>query len=116
MEAGSKHVVVAVIDTGCDLDHPDLKGNILPRGSEDWDFADPLDDEPWDSGTHGTHVSGTIGARRNSKGVVGLAYGVWIMPLRVNLTSGMNQNRADAINYVTSRAIKYKKSRRYVIN
>ena len=116
LETGSKRVVCAVIDTGCDLDHPDLKANILPRGSEDWDFADPADGEPWDSGTHGTHVAGTVGARRNGQGVVGVAYGVWLMPLRVNLTSGMNQNRADAINYVTQQAIKYKRSRRYVVN
>ncbi len=114
--AGKKNVVVAVIDTGCDLDHPDLKTNILPRGSEDWDFADPSDDEPWDSGTHGTHVAGTVAARRNTQGVVGVAYGAWVMPLRVNLTSGMNQNRADAINYVTQQANKYKTTRRYVIN
>lgn len=116
LETGSKQVVVAVIDTGVDLDHPDLKANILPRGNEDWDFADANDDEPWDSDTHGTHVAGTVAARRNGKGVVGLAFGSWIMPLRVNLMSGMNQNRADAINYVTQQAIKHKKSRRYVIN
>ncbi|MCC7179475.1 MAG: S8 family serine peptidase [Acidobacteria bacterium] len=115
-ETGRKHVVVAVIDTGCDLDHPDLKTNILPRGSEDWDFADGADKEPWDSGSHGTHVAGTVAARRNGEGVVGVAYGCWVMPLRVNLTSGMNQNRADAINYVAAQAMKYKSSRRYVIN
>jgi subtilisin family serine protease len=116
LETGSKQIVVAVIDTGVDLDHPDLKANILPRGNEDWDFADPNDNEPWDSGTHGTHVAGTVGARRNGQGVVGVAYGAWIMPIRVNLISGKNQNRADAINYVTQQAIKYKKTRRYVIN
>ncbi len=116
LEVGTKRVVVAVIDTGVDLDHPDLKANILPRGSEDWDFADAADPEPWDSGSHGTHVAGTIAARRNGIGVVGVAHGAWIMPLRVNLMSGMNQNRADAINYVTSQAIHYRESRRYVIN
>jgi subtilisin family serine protease len=115
-ETGRKHVVVAVIDTGCDLDHPDLKNNILPRGSEDWDFADAADKEPWDSDSHGTHVAGTIAAQRNGQGVVGVAYGCWVMPLRINLTPGMNQNRADAINYVAAQAVKYKNSRRYVIN
>ena len=43
---GKRRVIVAVIDTGADLDHPDLAPNLFPRGSEDWDFADPLDDEP----------------------------------------------------------------------
>ena len=115
IETGNKNVVVAVIDTGCDLDHPDLKSNILPRGTEDWDFS-AADKEPWDSGSHGTHVSGTVGAIRNSKGVVGVAHGVSLMPLRVNLMAGKNQNRADAINYVAQQANKYKNSRRYVIN
>ena len=116
IETGKRNVVVAVIDTGCDLDHPDLKGNILPRGSEDWDFADVSDNVPWDSGTHGTHVSGTIAARRNGKGIAGVAHGVWLMPLRINLTTGKNQNRADAINYVTRQARKFSDTRRYVIN
>ena len=116
IETGKRNVVVAVIDTGCDLDHPDLKGNILPRGSEDWDFADASDKVPWDSGTHGSHVAGTVAARRNSEGVVGVAYSVWVMPLRINLTSGKNQNRADAINYVKDQAKKFEKTRRYVIN
>lgn len=116
IEVGKRNVVVAVIDTGCDLDHPDLKANILPRGSEDWDFADASDKEPWDSGTHGSHVAGTVAARRNGKGVAGVAYGAWLMPLRVNLMSGMNQNRADAINYVKDQARKFRKTRRYVIN
>lgn len=116
LQTGRKNVVVAVIDTGCDLDHPDLVANILPRGTEDWDFADGPDKEPWDSASHGTHVAGTVAARRNGTGVVGVAYGCWVMPLRVNLTAGFNQNRADAINYVAAQADKYKASRRYVIN
>ena len=115
IETGKRNVIVAVIDTGCDLDHPDLRANILPRGGEDWDFA-ASDNVPWDSGSHGTHVAGTVAARRNSIGVVGVAHNAWVMPLRVNLTSGMNQNRADAINYVTDQAIRFRRTRRYVIN
>ena len=115
-EVGRRHVVVAVIDTGCDLDHPDLATNILPRGTEDWDFADGPDKVPDDEAQHGTHVSGTVAALRNGSGVVGVAYGCWLMPLRVDLTTGMNQNRADAINYVADQAVLHASSRRYVIN
>jgi subtilisin family serine protease len=115
-EVGRRHVVAAIIDTGCDLDHPDLAANILPRGAEDWDFADGPDQVPEDEDQHGTHVSGTVAALRNGSGVVGVAYGCWLMPLRVDLTTGMNQNRADAINYVASQAVLHASSRRYVIN
>jgi subtilisin family serine protease len=112
---GSQNVIIAVIDTGADLDHPDLQGNILPQGNEDWDFADPNDDEPWDGGSHGTHVCGTAAAPRNGLGIVGVAPRCRIMPLRVNLISGMNQNRADAINYVAAQAQAHP-DHRYVIN
>ena len=112
---GKRRVIVSVIDTGADLDHPDLAPNLLGRGSEDWDFADPSDDEPWDGGSHGTHVAGTAVGAENGQGIIGVAPRARLMPLRVNLTSGMNQNRADAINYVASRAASEPR-RRYIIN
>ncbi|MCC2670381.1 MAG: peptidase, partial [Armatimonadetes bacterium] len=82
---GSKNVVVAVIDTGVDYHHPDLDFNILRDESGavigyDYynDDADPMDDNG-----HGTHVSGTIGARgNNGVGVVGVSQVVRIMPLK----------------------------------
>lgn len=114
-ERGDPNVIVAVIDTGCDLDHPDLLPNLLPRDGEDWDFADPNDESPDDSGSHGTHVAGTAAAVDNDAGVIGVAPKCRVMPLRVNLTSGMNANRADAINYVAAKAAAYP-NRRYVIN
>lgn len=112
---GHANVVVVPIDTGCDLDHPDLVANLLPRGAEDWDFADAADSVPEDSDTHGTHVAGTMAAVDNASGVIGVAPKCRIMPLRVNLTSGMNANRADAINYVASQALAHPELR-YVIN
>lgn len=115
IERGERNVIVAVIDTGCDLDHPDLLANLLPRGSEDWDFADPNDESPDDSGSHGTHVAGTVAAVDNATGVIGVAPQCRIMPLRVNLTSGFNANRADAINYVAAQAVA-NPGVRYVIN
>ncbi len=102
---GNPNVVVAIIDTGVDLDHPDLAANILPRGTEDWDFADPGDDVPEDESGHGTSCAGiAAGVSNNGIGVAGIASSCRIMPLRVDLTSGMNQNRADALNYAASRA------------
>lgn len=112
---GDPSVIVAVIDTGADLNHPDLQSNFLPRGAEDWDFADAADPVPDDTMGHGTHVAGTIGAADNTTGVIGLASRCRIMPLRVDLTTGMNQNRADAINYVAAQATSHP-TQRYVIN
>jgi subtilisin family serine protease len=115
LERGDPEVIVAVIDTGADLDHPDLQANLLPRGTEDWDFADTGDPSPDDDDGHGTHVAGTAAAADNQVGVIGVAPGCRIMPLRVNLTTGMNQNRADAINYVAAQAMA-NPDRRFVIN
>ncbi len=111
---GNPNVIVTVIDTGVDLDHPDLQANILPRGTEDWDFSGP-GTVPQDTSGHGTHVAGTAAAVDNSIGVIGVASNCRIMPLKVNLTTGMNQNRADAINYVAVQAA-FKPEFRYVIN
>lgn len=112
---GDPEVIMAVIDTGMDLNHPDLAPNLLPIGGEDWDFADAADPSPDDTAGHGTHVCGTTAAVDNATGVIGVAPKCRIMPLRVNLTAGMNQNRADAINYVAAQAVA-NPARRYVIN
>jgi subtilisin family serine protease len=112
---GDPDVIIAVIDTGADLNHPDLTANILARGTEDWDFADTGDSSPDDANGHGTHVAGTAAAVDNAAGVIGVAPRCRIMPLRVNLTAGMNQNRADAINYVADQAAAHP-NRRYIIN
>jgi len=100
---GHPDVVIAVIDTGVDLDHPDLAANLLPRDGEDWDFADPDDDVPDDEHGHGTACSGVAAAvGDNGIGGTGIAPDCRILPLRVDLTPGLNQNRADAIHYAAS--------------
>ncbi len=112
---GDSNVIVAVIDSGANLTHGDLMENFLEQGNEDWDFADPEDRYPDDCGAHGTHVAGTAAGVENASGVIGVAPGCRIMPLRINLFSGMNANRADAINYVAAQAVAHA-DRRYVIN
>ena len=94
---GSDQVIVAVIDTGVLLDHPDLRGQLIagydfirdPGRARDGDGIDP---DPNDSGDlgfggsstfHGTHVAGTIAAHSdNGDGVAGIAWQARIMPLR----------------------------------
>lgn len=75
-------VRVAVLDTGFDLDHPDLEANFLAG----WDFvdndADPSDTEGPFLG-HGTLTSGNIAAIDNDVGVVGVAPNAKILPYRV---------------------------------
>ncbi|MFN3652489.1 MAG: S8 family serine peptidase [Armatimonadota bacterium] len=88
---GSDQVVVAVIDSGVDYNHPDLRDNILRDGSSrvvGYDYANN-DSDPMDDHGHGTHCAGTIGARgNNSIGVVGVAHRVKIMPLKFLDASG----------------------------
>ncbi|MDX1967073.1 MAG: S8 family serine peptidase [Planctomycetaceae bacterium] len=76
-------VIVAVIDTGVDYNHPDLKANMWTRnGKHGYDFYDD-DDDPMDDQDHGTHCSGTIaGVGNNGVGVVGVSWKTQIMALR----------------------------------
>ena len=102
---GVNTTVIAVIDTGVDLSHPDLTGQKWlnpddpPGGGDDdgngklddnfgWNFADEnntlLSSNHWTGWDHGTHVAGTIAADHNDvTGVVGVCPGCRIMTLRV---------------------------------
>ncbi|MCQ4207855.1 S8 family peptidase [Streptomyces longispororuber] len=80
--------VIAVVDSGADLDHPDLKGRLV----DGYDFVDN-DDEPKDLNGHGTHVSGIAAAHTdNGVGIAGGAPGAKIMPVRVLGADGSGSN------------------------
>lgn len=80
--------VIAVVDTGADLDHPDLKGRLV----DGHDFVDG-DDDPKDMNGHGTHVSGIAAAHTdNGVGIAGGAPGAKIMPVRVLGAGGTGDN------------------------
>lgn len=87
-------VTVAVIDTGCDINHDDIKDNLITG----YNVLQPNKD-PIDANGHGTHVAGTIAAINNNKGIVGVAPSVKIMPIKALDDSGMgsNNNVASAI-------------------
>lgn len=75
----NKHLIVAVIDSGVDRNHPDLKNNIVkPYNAMNPDLY-PVDDVG-----HGTHVAGIIGAETNNGiGISSISKGVDIMPVKV---------------------------------
>lgn len=76
---GSYSLVVAVIDSGIDLGHPEFAGRLLPG----FDYVN-WDDTPNDDNGHGTHVAGIIAAAaNNNSGVAGLAAQVKLLPLKV---------------------------------
>ena len=91
-------VKIAVLDTGCDLDHPDLKNNILPGIN----LINPKK-LPWDDNKHGTHVSGIIAAENNEIGMVGVAPNCKIIPVKVLDGNGMGdiKNVAKGIRWAT---------------
>src|SRR4030067_528016 len=94
---GNSNVVVAVIDTGVLLNHPDLKDQLVagydfirdPSNALDGNGFDnnpgvPGDQSPGGRSFHGTHVAGTIAAATNNPiGVSGIAWSSKIMPIRV---------------------------------
>jgi subtilisin family serine protease len=113
---GANQVVVAVIDTGCDLGHANLKDGLLARPpGEDWNFREDAAVDPTPSNGHGTHVAGIVCAQGRQDGILGLAADCRVMPLAVDLSAGELANRASAIDFVVRRAAS-DQTRRYVIN
>ncbi|MCK5590717.1 MAG: S8 family serine peptidase, partial [Candidatus Pacebacteria bacterium] len=105
ISTGNSNIIIAIVDTGVDWEHPDLAAHIWENddpinGVDDdgngfiddlrgWDFGgldgtpdnDPMEDNP----THGTHVAGIASAvTNNSEGVAGLGFNCTIMPVKTS--------------------------------
>jgi subtilisin family serine protease len=123
---GGQDVVVAVIDTGIDIRHDDLKDNIwvntretAGNGVDDdgngyiddvngWDFA-YSDNNPSDGDSHGTHCAGTVAARgNNGVGVAGVNWRAKLMPVKVldDSGGGYNYDIYNGILYAVSNGAK----------
>ncbi len=123
---GSPEIIIAVIDTGIDLLHPDLAGNIWINqaelngvsGEDDdgngyiddiygWDFGGDIygaeNNDPSDQSGHGTHIAGIIGAKGdNGIGVAGISWDTRIMALKVQA-----DGRFDMDNWAILKALDY---------
>ena len=127
ISTGSDKMTVAVIDTGVDFNHPDLKDNLWTNGAElngqegiDDDNNGVIDDihgfnaitgkgDAMDDQGHGSHCSGTIGAKGNDgKGIVGVNWDVKIMAVKFldRNGSGTLENALKAIDYATKMGAK----------
>jgi subtilisin family serine protease len=122
---GSTSVVIAVIDSGMDLTHPDLTPNLwinpdeIPDNNLDDDNNGYIDDihgwnfvtntaSPMDDNGHGTHTAGIVGASGNNAiGVSGVSPVVQLMPLKFLSASGSgtNSDAIDAIHYATAKGV-----------
>lgn len=92
--------VVAVVDTGVDLDHPDLVDHLLPGV----DLIDG-DDEPDDPNGHGTHVAGLVAAvGGNGIGITGAAPEAHLLPVRALRADGAGSARtlADGVDWAAA--------------
>lgn len=119
--AGSREVVVAVLDSGVEYTHTDLAGNMWQRPASLAPYADDelgevddfhgfsaVDDlrDPMDDNGHGTHCAGIIGAEGdNMVGIAGVNWQVSVMPLKFIGKGGFGSTKdaVEAINYVIQR-------------
>jgi hypothetical protein len=95
--------MVAVVDSGAQLNHPDLAVNLAPG----YDWVD-RDTTPNDQNGHGTHVTGIIAALKDGTGSAGVAPGAYILPLRVlgASGSGFTSDVAEAFDFAGDQGVR----------
>ncbi|MFD0685929.1 S8 family peptidase [Actinomadura fibrosa] len=117
-EPGDKRVLVGVLDTGVDGNHPDVKPNFNKKLSRNFttdiptdadgneldgpcEFKSCVDPVDWDDNDHGTHVASTIASPRNGLGMAGVAPKVSLVNIRVGQDSGQFylQPTVDGLTY-----------------
>jgi len=105
---GDQDIIIAVIDTGIDLLHPDLQNKIVSGGR---DFINGDFDATDDNG-HGTQVAGIAGAETNNRrGIAGVAWNCRILPIKaldangVGTTAELIQAIEFATNYDNGRGV-----------
>lgn len=114
---GNKDITVAVIDTGVDYSHAELKDNIFANAGEiagngidddangfiddtrGWNFAQKSTNDPMDDNKHGTHCSGTIGGSGAGGKIKGVNWTTSIMPIKF-LTGSGSGSLADAVKAI----------------
>ncbi|WP_141580140.1 S8 family serine peptidase [Actinomadura sp. WMMA1423] len=123
-EPGDRRVLVGVLDTGVDGDHPDIAPNFNRKLSRNFthdiptdangnevdgpcEFKSCVDPSDWDDNDHGTHVASTIASPRNGLGMAGVAPNVSIVNLRVGQDSGyfFLQPTVDGLTYAAKNGI-----------
>ncbi|MBD3160745.1 MAG: S8 family serine peptidase, partial [Candidatus Eisenbacteria bacterium] len=79
LETGDPNLILAIIDTGCDLNHPEYSSRLV----QGYDFVNN-DWDPSDDGNHGTACAGiAVAAGNNNQGIAGVAWQVKLMPVKV---------------------------------
>ncbi len=106
--SGLGETVIAVIDTGIAVNHPDLQAKILPgydfisngTNAADGDGRDSNPDDPGDANNtfHGSHVAGLAASSNNGIGMTGVSWGSRLLPVRMlGLDGGAISDFIDAL-------------------
>jgi subtilisin family serine protease len=97
-------VLIAILDSGCELDHPDLVNNLVAGRN----FVTPNQD-PIDGNCHGTHVTGILVAENNDIGMVGVCPKAKVMPIKTldDAGNGNMLNVAEAIKWAITQKVDF---------